>query len=483
MKKILSIFLVLVMLFTSVPMAYAAEDGTARTETQSQSQLTAENGMTNIINNLTQSDVPEEDSGFSIRNVAFEDGYAYVNINVAEKCNLVVAIYDEDTFEMLGTGKKAVEASVYSQDKTEDIIEVKIDIDSMPDQFLAKVFLLDDNYNALCKEYVCRDYTTAYINFMDTTPNDFPNSEIVAFEKNYDDFGVIADDVIVLENVKYTYENGTYTFDDANEQLSSLDVGDVIYIPISNEIGDFILIKVATIEKNGTSIVITNDEDIAIGDAFRFVRIDADADFSNVSVDEENLGSAIEIIDEEENGEENGEVSDEEGEVSAQSNERSEIVDDSKEKTYTTKLKVEYPKKESDDKTAWESGCKVSAEFEYSVEASARLYYDLRFDDDFYEFKTEINHKLTFSKISFSGELKLNKSKVRIPIPDIPIGGIFELSIDLYPVFSTEASITLINLGLNIYNRVSLNDSNGFSKINETKWLDMDDPEIGKNQS
>ena len=143
MKKILSLFLVLLMLFTSVPVAFAAKDNTASAQTQT--QLTAENGMANIINNLSSSEQSEENSGFSIKDVIFEDNIAYVNINVVEKCNLVVAVYDEDTFEMLGSGTKTVEASTYTEEETEDIQEVEVDINTMPDHYLAKAFLLDDS--------------------------------------------------------------------------------------------------------------------------------------------------------------------------------------------------------------------------------------------------------------------------------------------------------------------------------------------------
>ncbi len=466
MKKLLSLFLVLLMLFTSVPMAFATNGATGSAETET--QLAAENGMANIINNLTESEKSEENNGYSIKDVIFEDNTAYVNINVVEQCSLVVAVYDEDTLEMLGSGTETVEASTFSKDETEDIVEVEVDLDAMPDHYLAKAFLLDSNYNALCKEFVCRSYTTAFEVFMDTTPNDFPGKEIVAFDESLDDFGVINDDVVIVENASYTYNNGVYTFGSADEQVSSLEVGDVVYIPLGDEIGDFVLIKVAAIEKNGNCVVITDDEDIAIGDAFQFVRIDADADFTNVSVDEENLGSALEIIDEEEQ------------QVSEQSLERAEIVNDTKETSYSTSFKVEYPKNKSDDEEAWKKGCKISATFKYTIKASARLYYDLRWGKDFYEFKTEFTHTITFPEIKFTGSIAVNKERCRVPIPDIPIGGIFELSINIYLVLSAEASITLVNVALDIYNRVSFNDSDGFSKTNETKWLDMDDPDIGK---
>lgn len=466
MKRALTIFLILIMLFQSIPIVYATDS--ISNSTSDETTLSAENGMGQIIENLTEAEIENDNypDGYSISEITFEGNVANVSVNVSNACKLVVAVYDENTLEMLCSATEKLDASTFNEEKRENIVSIKLGITGMPEHFLAKAFLLDENNNALCKNFVCRTYTTAYEVFMETTPDDFSGKEIVTLDINCDDFGVLVDNVVALEkseDMTYTYNDGVYTFFNATEEVKNLKTDDIFYCQLSDEIGDFLLIKVNMVKVNGTTVEITEDDEIALGDAFQFIRIDEEADFSDIELTEENLGSALSLQEPEE-------------QIMLMSP-RSE-VDVSKETTFSTTLNVSYPNSKEENKEAWEKGWEIKGKFGYSLSANIKLYYDIRSGDDFYEFTTSLTHDVDLN-VAFTGKIESNSKYFSIDFPTIPIG-VFNLDISVYPVLSAEASMTFGGT-IEVYNNISFTDGNGLTKINETKWLGGE-PELGETE-
>lgn len=445
------------MIFTSLPVAYAVNSGDASIEDEA--SISAENGLSKIIENLTEAEAEDEyaNTGYSISDMTFDGITANVTVNVPAECTLVVAVYDEDTLEMISSATKKLSASVYSEDYRKDIISLDMNVLVMPEHFLAKAFLLDENNNALCKNYTCRTYTTQFEIFMETTPSDFEGKDIITMDDNCDDFGVLVDGAVATkksDTMTYTYDNGVYTFYNAIDEVKNLKVDDIFYYQLSDEIGDFLLIKVVSIDVDGATVSITEDEEIALGDAFQFVRIDEDADFSDVELTEENLGSALSFQEPE-------------MQASTFSGRRDIVVEETK--SYSTSVNIKYPQDDPDKDDELDKGLEVEGSLTYILTASVNLYYDARWGKDFYELKTDLTHSVGFY-ITFSGEIALNKEAFKISFPTIPLG-ILELDISVYPVVSAEAAVKIWG-AIGVYNRMSYTDSDGLTKINDTKWLD-----------
>ena len=144
-KRIFTFFLVLILLLQNVPVVFAAESDSNKTSesgntAETETSLTAENGMGQIISNLSEAESENDDypAGYTIFDITFENNTASVNVNVFGDCKLVVAIFDEETGEMLSSATKELSASVFSEDHREDIISVEMDVAVMPEHFLAK---------------------------------------------------------------------------------------------------------------------------------------------------------------------------------------------------------------------------------------------------------------------------------------------------------------------------------------------------------
>lgn len=464
-KRVLAVFLIVLTLFTCIPLSAFAVNQNQSNSVETQTTYADDTGMGKIINNLTDEKV-DNNSGYVISDLTVKDKIATVKMNVLADCTLVVAVYDEDTLQMLGSGTKQVE---FDENIPEYNSDVELEIDTMPENFLAKAFLLNENNHALCKEFTCNTYTTMYQEFLNTTPDDFKDKEIVEMDENQDDFGVLNDGVVSTafdEKMTYTYnaETGTYVFKNAIDEIKKLKVGDVFYYVLSEELGDFLLFKVKEIKVNASTVTIVEDEDISLADAFQFLRIDEDADFNEVDVDENELGSALEIDDSQ----------------PQKAPKRKAEVDKNESKSFSTSLKVSYPKSSSDDKNAWSKGWKISGKIGYTLEASMRLYYDVRWGKDFYEFKTELKHTVDF-KISVTGTISLSKDKVNIPIGGkngIPIG-IFNLYIKVYPIVEFSGNVDLFSFKVFSTNKVSINDADGLKKDN-TVTKAFDDPKMGE---
>ncbi|MCM1364853.1 MAG: C-type lectin domain-containing protein, partial [Faecalibacterium sp.] len=465
-KRIIALLLVVLTLFTCAPMSAFAVTQNNAGNVETETAYADDTGMGKILNNLID-EKTENDKGYIISDLTVEDKTATVKMNVLADCNLVVAVYDEDDLQMLGTGIKQVE---FDENEEETVIDVDIEIDTMPRRFLVKAFLLDENNHALCEEFTCNTYTTMYQEFLNTTPDDFENKEIISMDATQDDFGVLNDDVVASaydSKMTYTYDadTSTYVFKNAIDEIKKLKTGDVFYYVLSEELGDFLLFKVKSIKVDSSTVTIVEDEDISLADAFQFLRIDEGADFSDVEIDEDELGSALEI---------------DKTTQAKKSVKRKAEVDKNESKSFSTSLKVSWPKKESDDKEAWKMNWKISGSIGYTLEASIRLYYDVRWGKDFYEFKTELKHRVDF-KISVSGKTPDLKDKFNIPIggkSGIPIG-IFNLYIKVYPVAELSGSIDMFSFTVFSTNTVSITDSDGLKKDN-TVTKAFSDPQIGK---
>lgn len=467
-KKSIAFFLILAMVVGAAPMAFA-ENKSIVQETGVGSEVSTTSPLSVFTEGLTQTGADFNDS-YYVSGIVFNDNVATVSYNAISKCTLVVAVYDEITLQLITSGKVVV-------DKDENEIQVSMEEKTLPQKFVAKGFLLDDNFAALSKEYICNLYTSKYEEFLKTVPSDFPGEVIVDMDedKTEESFAVLASNVISCtgdSSMSYEYDENskTYTFINPTEETKNLSKGDIFYYETGSDVGEFIIFKVWSVSQKGNMIVITEDDEISLDEAFLFVKFNEEADFSNVEVDESQLGSAL-SLDESVNTQ---------GELSTQA----EIIDSEKKTTKTTQFNFSWPsEKDSDEETkkALEKGWSFKGSLGYTVTASVKLFYDARIGKDYYEYETKLDHEIKL-KGSFSGEIKLNKNKFKFSFPEIPIGGIFTLNMKVYLIGELSGTIDLISITFIINNKVTYSNTNGLVKENVEKKKFDDDLGIGETE-
>lgn len=139
MKKIVSFLLVMLMLVSLVPTASASQTSTNTAEAESsQSEIAKDGDLGSLIANSLEEQENEEDGDIEnkILDVTMDGNVATVSFNNNVEVKIIVAVYDEETKLMLGSGMAEFE-------KNADIGEVTIDIDAMPEYYVVRAFLLD----------------------------------------------------------------------------------------------------------------------------------------------------------------------------------------------------------------------------------------------------------------------------------------------------------------------------------------------------
>lgn len=415
--RVVSFVVSLTMILASVPIAaYANGDDSNGLDSVTETQFVSGTGLNSIANNLNAAN---DSADYSITYVEVIDKKAYLKINNITECTLVVAIYDENTLQMLESNVSTIDANVSTT-------EIVIDIDNMPEKFLTKAFLLDENNAALCSEYVDNKNTTVYEEFLAKAPADFSGENIVYFSEDEDivDFGVLNNSVEIqnnTSNMSFSYDESlkTYIFENSTNEIKNLSVGEVFYYPYGEKTNEFILFKVASISISGDTVTIKEDENIDLKDVFSFVRIDEEGDYSDVEIDETQLGEAFTLADD-------SGISTYSYDVDATA-------------SFEESLNVEWPKK-SDD--AYKSA-HIEGQIAFALSTNVVLTYDPElFGEDYYEFKSETTFEFGLTDFKIVGEISLPDKYSTIPVAKIPIGP-FTLTPSIKVILSFSASLGL----------------------------------------
>lgn len=281
-KKILSVFLALLMLIpTGIMSVFAQAEDASSADTETDVSYDSTNAVGAMILDATQEGSGEE-ADYVIQSVDIEGKYARVDFINLDACAIVVAVYDESGKTMLGSGKEEIEAK---EAVTNDSVTVTIEIDEMPEYFLVKAFMLDENNAPLCHNYETKEYTQAFEEFLEKTTDDFDDDVVINLDNSENNnFLVVSDDAIVIDakdgvNTVTTddYENGLYVIENADSQITSLKPGDMIYYQYGNAEDEYILATVGSIDVDGDTVTITSAETGELTDYFDYVKIDVEA--------------------------------------------------------------------------------------------------------------------------------------------------------------------------------------------------------------
>lgn len=407
LKSVLSLLLCMIMVVSILPFSTFAENNS---ELNPDMAYYTDSGMGKIVNNLSKETKANESENYYILDTQVSESKVTVLYSAVEDCKVLVAAFDEDSGKMLGSGN----SDALSVDR-----EATVTLDcTLPSEYIIKAYLVGEDLSALSAEYIDLHHTAAFKEFLEKTPADYSEDKVVILDDDQSDFGVLDGSVIdckTSEAMTYTYSEATmtYVFKNATSEVKALTIGDVFYYEYGEKTNEFILFKVKSIDVSGSTVTIVEDENISLGDAFKFIRIDEKADFSQVDIDENELGEALSPAPDPQLAPSRRGAIDK--------NEKATFS-----KTYNLQCKIN-------------DNASITGSLGLSLSIEARLYYDVKLlGKDYCEFKTEINATAEY-KVSVTGSIAIDKEKSRLPIPEIPLGP-FSLKISLYPVASFSGS-------------------------------------------
>ena len=423
LRKSISLILILTMIvsiFTIIPFSASAEetpDTTAELTNDDISVTGADSLGTMLADAYEENATDTENTGSGIYAVEVEGKTARVDMRVLTDAQLIVSIFDEDGKTMYGSGMTDVSPD-------DRIVELTLEIDTMPQYFLIRAFLLDKITNLpLCKQFENNYYTQEMQEFFAKTTDDFEEEKVLNLDGNKDEnFLVYNDDTIIIENddentnviTKTDDDSKEYVIENIDEHIAALKAGDIF----SYDSGDanLLIIKISSIVINGTTATIIGDE-IKPEDVFDYIRIDAKQGAGDTSVDNSDLGDNIEYLGED----------DDDNDLAPTGLELADI-----EATLGTSLSYKIFENKS--------SVKVNGNIGVKIEADIKFYYDAHlFEDDELEISVVLKYELS---ASLELELK-NKQEIKIPIGRIEMMPCPGLIVRLTPALILEGKLSI----------------------------------------
>ena len=441
-KRTLAVLLCVLLLVGIVPLGVLAvedEDSTVSMYTDSY-DMTGVDGVGKILTKAASTNETQENSGYSFSYLSVDGKTASVGFNNAEACTLVVAVYSEDDGQMLGSGIKTVGANIFST-------TVDIDIATMPQYFILKAFLLDANMAALCKPFSVIEYSKQFEQFDKKTTDDFNGNVIINFDEQKDDnFAVLVDGAKEITStassntlVSYDADSGKYVFENINNAIKSLSIGDVFEFE-SN--GELYLLKVKTISVSGSTATIYEDLTAEHSDYFKYIDVDesSDTNGSDMTVDMTNAEEGIEFLG----------ISDWDDELQTQS-----LVDVNNNWSAGPEWKIreKYLVGDSDSDVS----VKVSGKIKAALGFNIRIYYDADWEwkwdfwnsySDYFYCQLKIDFKIQGS-VTATGSLKHDFRLGDIDFVT-PVGIVVSINVLLHVEASASITIEIASIGVTI---------------------------------
>lgn len=407
-KRIISVLLMLVMLAGLLPVSAQAQDSQPAVDG---GEMTIEG--TNGFGQLLSEDITQEQqaiesrpqSGYTLTDLEITGSTATVTYNTMEAATLVVALYTEDGAQLLTSGKTTV---LPEQTQATVTIEGK-----MPQYFLATAYLLDSyDLSPLCPGYDTPMYTKAMQELLASTVEDYEADRVLQLDSSTQtNFAVYAPTTKVIEPkegvnlvAQADAASGTYVIEHADEQITSLNIGDVLAYAYSSE--EILIIKVAAISISGTTVTITGGE-LEMEEAFSHVKLESLGQTQDMEVDDSTASQGVTF---------QGMT----GGAAPRSAEGSSGI----------KPKAEFTIDE------WEKkGESDSFDYAFSIKASLLVELDIEFnyyvsaDKQYLEMTTEFNLGGSFEmEGSFANKIPLGKLSF-MPVPGVSLG--FEPALEL----------------------------------------------------
>ena len=307
-KKLLSvtsIILVVCLLFTAFPVSAAIVDNGAdnnNTSLSNDMNISSTNSLGAMISDELgeEQEKQEENNGINIFSVEVEGNVATAEVETVLDATLIVGIYSEDGIEMYASGKADIS-------KEDEIVEVTIDIEAMPQYFYLKAYIVDsESLKPLCTVYESPNYTQEMQEFFAKTVEDFDEEKVLNLDDDdTNNFAVFNEEVKLIEStpnsanelVSSDYEQKVYVIENADNSITSLQEGEIFSYAYDEEMEmskNIIIVKVKSISVDGTTATIVGDE-IDLEDAFDYIRIEGSGDVSEAEINESLMDDDVEL--------------------------------------------------------------------------------------------------------------------------------------------------------------------------------------------
>lgn len=289
-----------VMLFGMIPAVSAETENETVTATARDNDVSV-SGTNSFGNLLSQEFAKAQDEAaadaanfsgnYSVIGLTFEGNVATVKYHSMEEANLIVAVYTEDTMQLLASGY-----AVVSPD--EQSVNVTIE-GAMPQYFMAAAYLVDSfDYSPLCPAFDTPMYTKDMQELLASTVADYDAERVLNMDDSLDNnFGVYKDSVVIIEGGEgintvagIDYENNTYVIENADEQITSLTAGTIISYPWAA--ADVLIVKIGDISVDGTTATITG-ADLAMTEVFDCLKLDTTGDPEEMVVDPSSCAEGV----------------------------------------------------------------------------------------------------------------------------------------------------------------------------------------------
>ena len=424
-KRILAILLTVVMLLSVAPMSVFAKNEEIKPRYDESVSVNQDNDFSKLVMSKVESE--NSDSEFyGVTEMEIDGKLAKLHAVAPDKGAIVVAVYSEEG-KLIGYTKESTDSA--KKEYTVSLANI-----SIPKYYLVKVFIIDENCAAVCKEYVNREHTTAFEQFMNLTVDDFDAEDVVNYDSDKsNNFAVLKDGTkrtksTTSANIISSYDSATdtYVITNADSVVKSLKKGDMLYLEGSS-INECSIIGVETISVSGNTVKISSNEE-TVEDVFDCIKINSTGGLTDDNVKNVKLGSALTLVEEEK--------------VETESESESEVstcdvnVEAEASASIGTEIKYEIAK---------DGGNKVSVKggLTFSFKASVKIYYDAKlFKEDYFEYSFSHEEKLE-AQITVTGKIAVDKEAAQINVGKIWVTGTpITIDINVFPVLEFEISAT-----------------------------------------
>ena len=277
-KKVISLILTLLILFSSVEVvAFATYDHSLALNIDDDYAIAGNNAVGNVLSDLmnNEEDKNKDNNPNEILDLYLENGRAYVTFETEIQADIYVAVYEEESKQMVGSGK----VTVYPDEK-ETIVE--IDCMNWPEYFIVRAFLLDyKTAKPLCKQFTNPYYTKEFEEFFSKTIYDFSEEEVINLDSDpTNNFVVLKEGAKTVEAtgnknnlVTIDAEKGIIRVKNPDSEMLSLKSNDILHYIYGTGQDDYEIVCVDRIVKDGSDLEIYC-KDAAPEEILQYARIE-----------------------------------------------------------------------------------------------------------------------------------------------------------------------------------------------------------------
>ena len=284
----------------------AVEEQTQQAEVDtSDVSLTATNSFGQLlVNSMDEQNGASGEYSSRITGLKLNGHTATVEFVADQDADLVVAVYtDSDAEEMVASGTVEV-----SGDGGNSSAAVAVQGD-IPEYYTVKTFLLNKTtHEPLSQVYTDVSRTEVIVDLSTAKVSDFPEDRVINLDGQDDtNFAVVSDETTLV-----TYEDNTagqnqvisedddtlvYVIGNASDEIKNLQLDDIL--TYEYEPGVMLIARVQSITVDGDTVTIHGDDTLDISDVFDAVKIENDADNSQLEYDASTADAGVTYLGEE----------------------------------------------------------------------------------------------------------------------------------------------------------------------------------------